>query len=91
MRARLLLLNYFFARNPSPSLGWRAFFMVSSSVGHEKGVAKRGKPPYSSPLAARHSAETKATVVVLKRWRSRCGAGFRPIGSVNRVGVAVVS
>jgi len=39
--------------------------MKSSSTRHDKGVANLQEPAYSSPLAAKHSAETQVTVVVL--------------------------
>jgi len=53
--------------------------MVASLASHEKGVAKFGKPAYSSPLAARHGAETKVEAEWLERWRSRSGAGLRVV------------
>ncbi|MCT7308981.1 hypothetical protein N5I89_22245, partial [Ralstonia sp. CHL-2022] len=45
--------------------GWRLFFTSASSARHDKGVAKLREPAYSSPLAAKHSAETQVEVVVL--------------------------
>jgi putative N-acetylmannosamine-6-phosphate epimerase len=70
--------------------------MKSSSTRHDKGVANLQEPAYSSPLAAKHSAETQVAVVVLgggeaglERVCGRLG-GWRLAGDSVVVGSALV-